>query len=216
MRVTQNGLLSLQQVLIGGLACFGLAALFGLPLIAHAGLPILILGVVSLLCGYIYTGGPFPLAYVGLGDLFVILFFGLGAVCGVYYIHMGHLSMASIVAALQIGCLATVLIAINNFRDYTNDKLVNKLTLAARFGKSFARAEILTLFIIAFGLNYYWFLHGPRLAAFLPLVALPLAMKVTKSIFTEEPTAKFNAYLGMAAAVELLFGIALSIAFFKG
>ncbi len=181
IRVTQNGLLTPKQVLAGGLFCFVMAGLFGAPLVQHAGLPILCLGLLSVLCGYIYTGGPYPLAYVGLGDIFVVLFFGLGAVCGVFYIHTGLISTGALVASLQIGCLATVLIAINNFRDYASDRLVNKLTLAARFGQKFARYEICALYAIPFVLNLYWITHGPVLAGVLPLATLPLTVTVATS-----------------------------------
>ncbi|MES2616058.1 MAG: prenyltransferase, partial [Bdellovibrionota bacterium] len=89
-------------------------------------------------------------AYVGLGELFVVLFFGFGAVCGVHYIQTGFLNTDTMVASLQIGFLATTLISINNFRDYISDKKVNKLTLAARFGKKFAQIEIVSLFVATY------------------------------------------------------------------
>jgi 1,4-dihydroxy-2-naphthoate polyprenyltransferase len=88
-RVTQSGLLSEKKVLLGGFICFALATLFGVPLVIEGGVPILIIGLISLAMGYCYTGGPYPLAYRGLGDLFVLIFFGLVAVCGTYYLHAG-------------------------------------------------------------------------------------------------------------------------------
>lgn len=213
-RVTQSGLLSMQQVLFGGLLSFFIAAILGLPLVIHSGLPILILGIVSLICGYLYTGGTYPLAYVGLGELFVILFFGFGAVCGVYYIQTGFLSTEACIASLQIGLLATILIAINNFRDYISDKKVNKLTLAARFGKTFARLEITILFIVAYLLNIYWILNHHFLAGILPFLSLPIAIKIVKGLLKNDPSPLFNKFLGMAAGVEMIFGIAMSIGFF--
>ena len=213
-RVTQNGLLSAKQVLAGGFFSFFLAACLGLPLILHSGTPILVLGVVSLLCGFLYTGGPFPLAYIGLGELFVVLFFGLGAICGVHFIQTGYINTDCIVASIQIGFLATVLIAINNFRDHKNDKLVHKMTLAARFGDSFARAEIVTLFALAYLLNAYWFVNGYFLAGLLPFLSLPLCIKVLKGILQNQPSPLFNKFLGMSAGVQMLFGIGLSLGFF--
>lgn len=213
-RVTQSGLLSMKQVLTGGFISFFIAALLGLPLVLHSGLPILILGIVSLLCGFLYTGGPYPLAYVGLGELFVILFFGLAAVCGVHYIQTSVVNTNSIVASLQIGFLATVLISINNFRDYINDKKVGKMTLAARFGQSFARAEIVTLFVLAYGLNLYWIFNHHLLSGLLPFLSLPLAIKVTKGLLRNEPSPLFNKFLGMSAGVQMIFGITMSIGLF--
>ena len=213
-RVTQSGLLSMKQVLAGGFFSFLIAALLGLPLVLHAGVPILILGIASLLCGYLYTGGPYPLAYVGLGELFVILFFGFAAICGVHYIQTGVLNTDAVIASLQIGFLATTLISINNFRDYINDKKVNKLTLAARFGQKFARAEIISLFTAAYLLNIYWILNNHLLAGLLPFISLPLAIKICKGLLRNEPSPLFNKFLGMSAGVEMIFGITMSIGLF--
>lgn len=210
-RVTQSGLLNHNQVLFGGFFCFFIAALFGIPLVWQGGLPILIVGIISLLCGYIYTGGPYPLAYKGLGEVFVVLFFGFVAVCGMQYVLLKDVSINSLVAAAQIGFLAAVLIAINNLRDHEGDKKVNKLTLAARFGKKFARIEIIVFFVIAYALNFYWIKSGYLLAGLLPFVTLPLAIKVSHGILKKEPSTLFNKFLGMAAGVELLFGILFSI-----
>ncbi len=213
-RVTQSGLLSMKQVLLGGFLSFLIALLLGLPLVLHAGLPIFILGVVSLFFGYLYTGGRYPLAYVGLGELFVILFFGLGAVCGVHYIQTGIINAYAIVASLQVGFLATTLISINNFRDYINDKVVNKLTLAARFGKKFARAEIICFFTAAYLLNIYWLLNQHIVSGLLPFISLPITIKVIKGLLQNEPSPLFNKFLGMAAGIQMIFGVALSIGLF--
>ena len=92
-RMTQSGQLTHRQVLCGGFACFLIAALFGIPLVMTGGWVIVGIGLISILCGYIYTGGPFPLAYVGLGDLFVVVFFGLVAVTGTFYLHAHSVSL---------------------------------------------------------------------------------------------------------------------------
>ena len=116
-RVTQSGLMTGKQVMVAGALCLFVAAGFGVPLVLTAGWPILLIGLVSLYFAYGYTGGPFPLAYRGLGDLFVILFFGLVAVGGVYFIQTEVLRWSALVLGIQVGCLSTVLIAINNIRD---------------------------------------------------------------------------------------------------
>lgn len=211
MRVTQSGLLTEKQVLFGGFLSFFIATLCGLPLVLHGGFPILILGILSLICGYIYTGGPYPLAYKGFGEVFVILFFGFVAVCGMFYLHVGTVNFASFVAAAQIGLLASVLIAINNFRDHETDKKVNKLTLAARFGKKFARCQIIFFFSLAYFFNLYWICNDHLLAGILPFVTLPSACKVIIGIVRNEPSPLFNKFLGMSAGIELLFGILLGI-----
>ena len=212
-RVTQSGLLSSKQVMIGGFLSFFIAILFSFPIVIHAGLPIIIIGLISLLFGYLYTGGPYPLAYVGLGEIFVILFFGFAAVIGVFYIQTGFIAFAPILAGFQVGLLATVLISINNFRDYLGDKIVGKMTLAARFGKKFARIEIVLLFLLTYLLNFYWIFSGNIWAGILPFISLPFAIKVMKGILMNEPSPLFNKYLGISALNQILFGILMGIGF---
>lgn len=212
-RVTQSGLLTSRQVMAGGFLSFLIALLISLPLVAQGGLPIVLIGIVSLLCGYLYTGGPYPLAYVGLGELFVILFFGFAAVAGVFYLQTGFLSLGPFVAGFQMGLLATVLISINNFRDYVEDRKVGKMTLAARFGKKFARFEIIFLFLAAYLLNIFWYSNGNILAAVLPFLSLPIAIFVIKGILLNEPSQIYNKYLGMSALTQMLFGILMGTGF---
>lgn len=210
-RVTQSGLLTSQSVMLGGFFFLALAVVCGIPLVLRGGLPIFYIGIPSLLLAYGYTGGPFPLAYRGLGDLFVVLFFGIIAVGGVYYLQTLEWSWPAGVAGLQVGFLATVLIAINNMRDMEQDKLVNKKTLAVRFGIGFARAEIIGLISMTFVLNAFWWVNGHTLAALLPLITLPLAIRLIKIIRTVEPSAQMNSLLAQAAALQLGFGLLLSV-----
>lgn len=210
-RASQSGWFSHRRVLAMGLICFALAAALGLPLVLMGGWPILVIGLVSLLLGYAYTGGPFPLAYVGLGDLFVILFFGLVAVGGVYFLQTQTYSNAAAVAGLQIGLLATVLIAINNLRDLDQDKLVNKRTLAVRLGPRRGRLEVPALFLGAFALNGYWFACGYRFAPFLPLLAAIPAIHVARTVMNTPPGRAYNGLLARASAVHVIFGLGLSL-----
>jgi 1,4-dihydroxy-2-naphthoate polyprenyltransferase len=212
-RVTQSGLLTPKQVMNGAFLSFLIASFISLPLVIHGGFPIFAMGIFSFICGYLYTGGPYPLAYVGLGELFVILFFGFVAVVGVFYLQTGFLGLEPLIAGLQIGLLATVLISINNFRDYIGDRDVGKMTLAARFGKKFARIEIILLFLIAYLLNIFWYCNGNTWAAVLPLFSLPIAIIVVKGIMLNEPSEMFNKYLGMSALTQMLFGILMGIGF---
>ena len=212
-RITQAGILTANQVMLLGSAFFLVAVLCGIPLVMKGGWPIVMIGVLSVAMGYSYTAGPFPLAYLGLGDLFVILFFGLIAVMGLSYIHTGLWMWEAFVLGLQIGFHATVLIAINNLRDMKGDAEVNKNTLAVRFGKEFARKEIAVLAFLPFVMNIYWLTKGFWFAALLPLVALPLAIKVCKNVFQTEPSPVYNKFLGQAAGLHLVFGVLITIGF---
>lgn len=205
-RVTQAGLLTSRQVMFAGAICLVIALIFGVPLVLHGGWPIVIIGSISLALTYAYTGGPFPLAYRGLGDLFVFLFFGLIAVGGIVYLHLGHWPADALVAGAQTGLLGTVLIAINNFRDREQDVKVGKRTMAARFGARFARVEIVSLLMLAYALCGWWWWSGKVWAMALPLLSLPLAFKVARGVLIHEPSPLFNRFLGQAAGTQLLFG----------
>lgn len=210
-RVTQSGLLSEKQVLFGGAVAFAIAAAFGAPLVLEGGWPIVAIGLVSLFCGYIYTGGPFPLAYRGLGDVFVLLFFGFVAVLGTFYLHAGTITPSGWIAGLQVGLLATVLIAINNFRDSPTDKDAGKLTLAVRFGPLFAQTEILLLTFVPFLVGLYWLRNGAQMAGTLPLLLLPIALLINQGVQKHPPGIVYNKFLAQSAGLHLLFGILLTI-----
>ena len=213
-RVTQSGLLTSKQVKQGAFACLGLALILGIPLVVHGGLPILAIGVASLALAYSYTGGPFPLAYLGLGDLFVILFFGVIAVMGTHYLHSGVWTEAALVAGLQVGFFATVLIAINNLRDAPQDRKIGKKTLAARFGETFARWEIAILAYSPFLMGTYYLAHeggrGWKWAAYAPLIVVPLAGRVVRSVWSESG-APLNRSLALAGGLQIAFGFALAL-----
>jgi 1,4-dihydroxy-2-naphthoate octaprenyltransferase len=206
MRVTQAGLISAEGVMRAAYVCFGLAALCGIPLIMRGGWPLLAIGVASILCSYIYTGGPYPLAYNGLGELFVMIFFGFVAVAGTYYVQALTVDRAVIVAGYIAGALATVLLVINNLRDVESDTASNKKTIVVRYGEDVARLEIgfftLTPFIaqifVADSRNRSWLLL-PLGAAFL---ALALLDRLKKSHGRE-----LNRCLAMAGALQWAFGI---------
>jgi 1,4-dihydroxy-2-naphthoate octaprenyltransferase len=209
-RVTQSGLLTSKQVMIGAGICFLAATALGVPLVMHGGWPIVVIGLVSIALAYGYTGGPYPLAYKGLGELFVVLFFGLVAVGGTFYLHAGFVDIDSLIAGLQVGFLATVLIAINNMRDAPQDKGVDKRTLAVRFGLNFARIEIAVFVISPFLLGFYW-AHAHFAAAVFPFLAFPLARRVLQGVTTNEPSSLFNKFLALAAGLQMVFGLGLAV-----
>jgi 1,4-dihydroxy-2-naphthoate octaprenyltransferase len=184
-----------------------LALSLGLPLAFRGGLPIVILGAVSLFLAYGYTGGPWPLAYIGLGDLFVFLFFGLFSVAGTFYLHTLTLVPEVALAGLQAGCLATVLIAINNLRDIDTDRTANKNTLAVRFGARAVRLEIVVLCLLSYlSISAY----NDRPWVWLVLLAAPLAVLVVHKALTRRGAA-LNQALAQAGAQQWLFGLALCV-----
>jgi 1,4-dihydroxy-2-naphthoate octaprenyltransferase len=209
-RVTQSGLISRRQVMIGAGICLLVAFALGVPLVLEGGWPIAAIGVVSLALAYGYTGGPFPLAYLGLGDLFVILFFGVIGVMGTFFLHTGQWSELAAVSGLQVGFLATVLIAINNLRDAPEDVKVGKKTLAVRFGVRFSKIEITVLCYSPFLMGMAYESRGWVWAAYAPLIAVPLVSRLVRGIWTAEPGPIMNRFLAMAAALHLLFGLALA------
>jgi 1,4-dihydroxy-2-naphthoate octaprenyltransferase len=212
-RITQAGILTAGQVMALGSLCFALAILCGIPLVLKGGWILVVIGLASVLMGYAYTAGPFPLAYLGLGDLFVILFFGIIAVSGIVFLNTGEWLIEALVLGLQIGFHATVLIAINNLRDHQGDRLVHKKTLAVRYGVRFSRWEILILSFLPFVMNLYWWIEGFKIPAVLGLFALPLAIKLVKNIFRTEPGPLYNKFLAQAAGLHLVFGLLMTLGF---
>lgn len=197
-RVTQAGLLSASAVMTAAWVCLAGAALCGIPLILRGGWPLLAIGLASMAAAYAYTGGPYPLAYHGLGELFVVIFFGLLAVGGTFYVQSLQLTRNALLAGFAAGSLATVMIVINNLRDIEGDRRSNKRTLAARFGERFARLEVV------------FFTLAPFIAVFritwLPLLALPLALLVIACAFRNRGAA-LNRCLGIGGALQWAFGI---------
>jgi 1,4-dihydroxy-2-naphthoate octaprenyltransferase len=211
VRVTQAGLLPPWQVRLAAGVSFLLAVACGIPLVLAGGWPILVLGLLSLLFGYGYTGGPLPLAYNGLGEVFVLAFFGFGAVGGTFWLHTGRLLPAVAFAALQVGSLACALLAVNNLRDVDEDRRAGKGTLAVRLGTRFGRAEIGTFVSAPFVIGGIWAAAERPWAALLPLVALPLAVGVLAIVLREPPGPRYNVALARTAGLQLVFGVLLSL-----
>ncbi|MGA1129153.1 MAG: 1,4-dihydroxy-2-naphthoate polyprenyltransferase [Chthoniobacterales bacterium] len=212
-RVTSSGLLAPRAVIRGGVICLALAVALSIPLVLHGGWPIVVIGLFSLFFAYAYTGGPFPLAYLGLGEIFVVLFFGIIAVAGTFYLNTLELSGASLLAGLQIGLHSSVLLAVNNLRDIESDRAANKRTLAARFGLTFARRENAALVMAPFVLGLAWLPLGFFWAFLLPLMTLPLAWWLARACLEAQPDRSANQLLAQGAALHAVFGILLSIGF---
>lgn len=216
-RVTASGLLSRKAVVGGALSFCGLAAIIAIPMIAERGWLIVVIGSVSLFFSYGYTGGPLPLAYRGLGELFVILFFGFAAVLGSYFVQTGKWGNTEMwLLAIQCGLYSAVLIAINNLRDRDEDETTGKRTLAVRFGTKFARYEIVlmgtlaAILVIPAGL-----LSGcsAPLAVTFALLLAGFHLTLSRRVFRTEPSAAYNVFLAWAALQLLLFATLTSIMF---
>lgn len=204
-RITASGAASAGSVKAAAWLMLLLATLLAVPLFEARGLPILFIGIPSLYFSFGYTGGPLPLAYRGLGELFVILFFGLIAVTGSAYVQTGEWYVAAVVAGFQIGCLSTVLIAVNNLRDVNEDRQTGKRTLAVRLGVGFARAEIVLLILAAHAAGIYWVGEGWERAFTLPLVTLPIGLFVAWRVIAEPPSRGHNRLLAMSGGQLLMF-----------
>ena len=158
-RAAQKGWLSVQALKRGAQITLTLAALTGVYLTYVGGWPILVLGLLSILSAVAYTAGPMPLGYVGLGDLFVMLFFGFGAVAGTYFVQVGSISVHVWPWCWAVGALATAILVVNNLRDRMGDASVGKRTLAVRFGPSFTRFQFTVLVLSAFTAPVYHLLQ---------------------------------------------------------
>ena len=207
-RVIPRGWLTVEEVRAGMVAAFGIATAAGAYLIAVGGWPILAIGLASIGAGVLYTAGPFALAYVGLGDLFVFLFFGLVAVLGTYYVQAGELDPEAWIAAIPVGTLATAILVVNNLRDIETDRAADKRTLAARIGRRATRAEFATLLAAAFVVPIALWAQGLRSAwVLLPLGTTTLAARTLQTVFEHEDGPRLNGALIDTAQLHLLFGL---------
>jgi 1,4-dihydroxy-2-naphthoate octaprenyltransferase len=211
LRVTQSGLLSSGQVRGAMIGTLVIATLLGLYLIAVGGLPILLIGVASILSVLAYSGGPFPLASHGLGDLFVFIFFGLCAVCGTYYVQALTLAPLAVIGAFPVGLLITAILVVNNLRDMESDRRAGKRTLAVILGKQGSRIEYLLLVGVAYLIPVgIWLGFGASVWVLLPLVSLPLGVRHVKTVWASEDGPVLNRALAGTAQLALLHSILFS------
>ncbi|MGA0853953.1 MAG: 1,4-dihydroxy-2-naphthoate octaprenyltransferase [Luteolibacter sp.] len=204
-RVTASGLLKPQTVMSIAFGFLFLAVLCGHQLYQVRGWPILAIGIPSLFLAYGYTGGPVPLAYRGLGELFVILFFGFVAVAGTVFIQIDAWPREAWLLGLQIGLLSAVLISINNFRDREEDASTGKRTLAVRFGPKFAAALIWLEIKIAAFAGLVWIAFEKPMLMFASLPVLLLGARIIWGVLTLPPGPAFNRLLALAGLQLILF-----------
>jgi 1,4-dihydroxy-2-naphthoate polyprenyltransferase len=187
LRVTQAGLLTPAQVKRGMWVIFGLAAVCGLYLATLRGWVIIAIGLAAILSAIAYTGGPFPLGYYGLGDVFVFIFFGIVAVTGTYYVQAGSVSMAAWGMSVPVGLIITAILVVNNLRDIENDGKAGKHTLAVRFGVRGARIEyglcVISAYLI---LPVLILLNIVPVLSMLAWLSIPIASKTMHVVFTQE------------------------------
>jgi 1,4-dihydroxy-2-naphthoate polyprenyltransferase len=210
VRITAAGMMPARTVMRAAAGVLVLAILLAVPLLWYRGWPILAIGIPSLWFCYGYTGGPLPLAYRGLGELFVVLFFGLVAVTGSAFVQSGRWHLEAVIAGLQVGMLSTVLIAINNLRDIEEDTKTGKRTLAVRFGKTFARWEISLLVLASYAVLGFWCGHA-WVGWKLPLLSVPLAGFVLWAVWTRKPSPSYNRYLAVAGMNLVAFALLLAL-----
>jgi 1,4-dihydroxy-2-naphthoate octaprenyltransferase len=210
-RVLATSLITVKEMKTAIVLVFGLAFLLGLYLVYSAGLLILWVGIISILAGIIYTAGPFPLAYNGLGDLFVFIFFGVVGTMGTFYLHTQDISLLSFVASIPVGALITNILIVNNYRDIEEDREANKRTLAVLLGRTFTRWQYIVLIaicylislILNFQFNYSFWI-------FLPYLTIPLTIILVRMLYKYKGE-ELNKTLELTARFAGLYGLLFSI-----
>lgn len=212
-RATAMGWLPAATVRRAAWVAFGLAFNFGVYLVWYGGWPIVAIGLCSLLAGWAYTGGPRPIAYTPFGELFVVLFFGLLAVGGSYYLQALTLDPAAVVAALAVGSMAAGVITVNNYRDRETDARAGKYTLAVLAGRRGAQALYVLEMLAPFALlPALALLSGQGAKLLLPLLLLPAVWRQIGRFRREAPGPVFNELLARTAKLQFLFGVLLALA----
>jgi 1,4-dihydroxy-2-naphthoate octaprenyltransferase len=211
VRVTAGGLVPPRQVLVATYVTFGLALGCGVYLIVVAGWGLLIVGAASILAGVLYTGGPRPYGYEGLGEVFVFLFFGIVAVSGSYYVQVQSLPWEAFVCAVPVGLLASAILVVNNVRDLETDRRAGKRTLAVRLGRERTRILYLAMLAAAFIVAPLpWPLGSMEGWLLLPWAAIPLALAVTKVVRTRVDGPSLNGALAKTGVLQLAFCVLYS------
>lgn len=206
-RVVTSGLISIPEMKLGIVFVFGLSFALGMYLVHLAGWEILLLGVISILAGIAYTAGPFPLAYNGLGDIASFLFFGLIGTVGTYYVQANEISPFAFWSSIPVGALITNILVVNNYRDREEDQSNGKNTLAVLLGEKFARLQYVFFMIVSYAILFVvYFTYKNSAWVFLPLISLPLSVKLIKMIFTLRGR-ELNKTLELTAKLSALYGL---------
>jgi 1,4-dihydroxy-2-naphthoate polyprenyltransferase len=213
VRVTAGGLMPPRRVLVGTYVAFAIAVAAGIYLAAVAGWELLVVGAVSIAAGVLYTGGPRPYGYAGLGELFVFLFFGIVAVNGSYYVHTEELSWEALALSVPVGLLAAAILVVNNVRDIDTDRRAGKRTLAVKLGRPRARRLFAAMVGLAFAIPpIIWLAGGLSAWLLLALAAVPLALPLVRTVSTRSDGPALNASLAGTGLLLAAFSLLLSAA----
>ena len=211
-RVAQSGLIALSRLRLGIAVAFALTALVGAYLISVGGWPVLLVGLASLASSLAYTGGPYPIGYHGLGDLFVFMFFGLAAVCGTFYVQALSINLMTLLASVPVGTLTVAILVVNNLRDIETDRRTGKRTLAVMIGPSATRFEYALLLAVAYAVPIlFWLFEESSVWVLLPWLSLPLAVRLVHSIHQSSEGPALNKALAATASLDLVFCTLLAI-----
>jgi 1,4-dihydroxy-2-naphthoate octaprenyltransferase len=206
VRVTAGGLVPPKRVLVATYVSFGVAVLAGAYLIAVAGWQLLLVGAASILAGVLYTGGPRPYGYEGLGELFVFLFFGIVAVAGSFFVQVKHVDWEAFALAVPVGLLAAGILVVNNVRDIDTDRRAGKRTLAVRLGRERTRTLFAAMVYLAYVLVPVTWVFGPlKPWVLLPWLTLPLAAPVVRTVRNRTDGASLNEALAQTGMLQLAF-----------
>jgi 1,4-dihydroxy-2-naphthoate polyprenyltransferase len=211
VRVTAGGLVPPRQVLVATYVSFGLAVLVGVYLVVVAGWLLLVIGAASILAGVLYTGGPRPYGYEGLGELFVFLFFGVVAVAGSYFVQVKHLDWEAFALSVPVGLLAAAILVVNNIRDIDSDRRASKRTLAVKLGRAKTRWMFAGVVYLAFLLAPITWVFGPvKPWVMLTWLALPLAASLVRTVRTRTDGPSLHSALARSGMLQLAFCVLLS------
>jgi 1,4-dihydroxy-2-naphthoate polyprenyltransferase len=211
VRVTAGGLVPPKQVLVATYLSFGVAVLAGVYLVAVAGWQLLLVGAASILAGVLYTGGPKPYGYEGLGEVFVFLFFGIVAVAGSFFVQVTHLDWEAFALAIPVGLLAAAILMVNNARDIDTDRRAGKRTLAVRLGRGRARTLFAATVYLAFILTPITWVFGPTKPwVTLPWLTLPIAAQAVRAVRNRSDGPSLNQTLSQTGMLQLAFCMLLA------
>ncbi|MCO5218988.1 MAG: 1,4-dihydroxy-2-naphthoate polyprenyltransferase [Thermomicrobiales bacterium] len=211
-RITTAGYVTYRQVMNATWITLALAMVTGIPLLIRGGWPFVALGIASLVCAVAYTGGPFPISYLGLGEVFVFLFFGLIAVTGTAYLQTGELTALSLAASIPPGAMIVGILIVNNYRDRKQDAIVNKRTVAVRIGARNTRIEYFSMLVItAVSPFVFWVIGWLNWSALLTILAWPMLWQLAQQVRTLQGPA-LNRTLGYTGKTALVFSILLGAA----
>jgi 1,4-dihydroxy-2-naphthoate octaprenyltransferase len=212
VRITAGGLVPPRQVLLATYISFGVAVLAGVYLIAVAGWELLLVGAASILAGVLYTGGPRPYGYEGLGELFVFLFFGIVAVVGSFFVQVKHLDWEAFALAVPVGLIAAGILMVNNIRDIETDRRARKRTLAVRLGRVRARGLFAVTIYAAYLLLLVTWVRGPLSPlVMLPWLTLPVAAEIVRVVRNRTDGSSLNRALAQTGLLQLTSCMLLSV-----